>query len=132
MNHSALGNQSNCLYCPPTIPSDEAQQFSCAHDSDPYRRLSHGEPSNSLDLGVFRKARTPHDLRRKASLHVKDHNCLSFRHQNPEAIQAEPWGSEYSQAKPSLWLGLAEDEDIEEMVSLRSLPNQRTRSWLQC
>ena len=125
MNHSALGNQSNHLYCPPTISSDEAQQFSCVHDSDLYRRLSHGEPSTSLDLGVFRKARTPHDLRRKASLHVKDHNCLSSHHQNPEAIQAKPWDSECSQAKPSLWLSLAEEEEIEEMVSLRSLPNQR-------
>ena len=57
--------------------------------------------------------------------------CL-FTTNISEAIQAKPWDFEFSQAKPRLWLGLAEDEEIEEMVSLRSLPNQRTRSWLQC
>ena len=132
MDHSTLGDQSKYLYSPPTNPSDGAQRFSRVHDSDPYRRLSYGEPHNSLDSRVFGKSTVPRDLRRKASLHVKDHNCLSFYHQNPEAIQAKPWDSESSHATPRLWLGLAEDEEIEEMVSLRSLPNQRTRSWLQC
>ncbi|KAK0510071.1 hypothetical protein JMJ35_007465 [Cladonia borealis] len=115
MSHSALGDQSKYLYCPPTNPSDGAQQFSCVHDSDSYRRLSYGEPPNYLDSRVFCKSTVPRDLRRKASLHVKDHNCLSFYHQNPEAIQAKPWDSEFSQTKPRLWLGLAEDEEIEEM-----------------
>ena len=132
MDHSGLGDQSKYLYCPPTNSSDGTQRFSRLHDSGPYRRLSYGELPNSFDSRVFHKTTAFRDLSRKASLHVKDNNCFSPYHQNPEAIQAKPRDSEYSQPKPRLWLDLAEDEEIEKMVSLRSLPNQRTCSWLRC
>lgn len=132
MDHSGLGDQSKYLYCPPTNSSDGTQRFSRLHDGGPYRRLSYGELPNSFDSRVFHKTTAFRDLSRKASLHVKDNNCFSPYHQNPEAIQAKPRDSEYSQPKPRLWLDLAEDEEIEKMVSLRSLPNQRTCSWLRC
>ena len=132
MDHSALGDQSKYLYCPPTNSSAGAQRSSRLHDSGPYRRLSYGEPPHSLDSRVFHKTTASRALKRKASLHLKDNNCFSLYHQNPEAIQAKPWISESSQPKPRLWLDLAKDEEIEKMVSLRSLVNQRTCSWLRC
>ena len=132
VDHSALGDQSKYLYCPPANSSGGTQRFSHLHDSGPYRRLSYGEPANSSDSRVFHKTTASRHLRRKASLRVKDNNCFSLYQQNPEAIQAEPWNSEYSQPKPRLWLDLAEDEEIEKMVSLRSMPNQPTCPWLRC
>ena len=132
MDHSAHMDQSKYLYYPPTNPSDAAQRFSRLHDSGPKRRLSYGESPDSPDSRIFHKTTASRDLRRKASLHVKDDNCFSLYHQNPKAIQARSWSSKSSQPKPRLWLDQAEDEEIEKMVSLRSLPNQRTCSWLRC
>lgn len=131
MDYIALWDQSKYLYYPPTNPSEGAQPFSRLHNSGPYRRLSYGELSHSLDSRAFHTSTASRGLRRRASLRVKHHNCLSFYHHNPEAIQAKTWNSEPAQPKPRLWLDLAEDEEIGEKVSLRSLPNQRTRSWLQ-
>ena len=132
IDHSALGDQSKYLYYPPTDSADGVQRFSRLQGSGPYRRLSYGETPSSPDSRVFHKTTGSRGLRRKASLHVKDDNCFSLDHQSSEAIQAKPWNSDSSQPKPKLLLDLAEDEEIEEMVSLLSLPNQQTCSPLRC
>ncbi len=132
MDYSALGDQSKYLYYPPINSSEGVQPVSRLHDSGLYRRLSYGEPPSSPDWRVFHKTTGSRDLRRKARLHVKDNNYFSLDHQSPEAIQAKTWNSESSQPKPKLSLDLAEGEEIEEMVSLISLPNQQTCSPLRC
>ena len=128
MDRSAPRDQSKYRYYPPTNPLDGPQRFSSLHNSGPYRRLSYGGPAAFLDSQICHKTTASRDQRRKASFHVKDDNCLSLYYQNPEAIQAKPWDSEPSQLKTKLWLDLAEDEETEKLVSLQSLPNQRTCS----
>ena len=126
MDHSALADQSKYLYYPPTNPSKRSHRCSRTHDGGPYRRLSYGAPPSTPDPRVFHKITESPDPRHKASLHVKENSYLCSYNQSHEAIQAKSWIYEPSQAEPRLWLDLAEDEEIQEMVSLLSLPNQQT------
>ena len=128
MDYSALADQSKYLYYPPTNPSEGARQFSRTHDGGPYRRLSYGASPSTPGPRVSHKITDSPDSGRKASLHVKRNGYLCSYNQRPEAIQAKSWNSESSQTKPRLWLDLAEDEAIQEMVSLLLL-NQQT--WLR-
>ena len=129
MDHSALADQSKYLYYPPTNPSEGAHRFSRAHGGGPYRRLSYGAPPSTPSPRVSQKITDSPDPGREASLHVETNGCLCSYNKGPEAIQAKSWKSERSQTKPRLWRDPAEDEEIQEMVSLLSLPNQQT--WLQ-